>query len=98
MSKKPLTIVATLKSKKGNEQKLKDVLSKLVPITQKEKGCINYDMHQSVEDPGTFVFHENWETRADWDAHMKAPHLTQFAAIQGDLAESWTLFVGEKTH
>lgn len=30
---KPLTIVATLKAKKGNEQKLKDVLRKLVPIT-----------------------------------------------------------------
>jgi len=93
-----LTIVATLKAKKGNEQKLKEVLSKLVPITHQEKGCINYDMHQSVEDPGLFVFHENWESRADWDAHMKAPHLTQFSAVQGDLADSWTLFVGEKTY
>ena len=27
---------------------------------------------------------------------MKMPHLTAFAAIQPELAESWTLFAGEK--
>ena len=94
----PLTIVATLKAKKGSEAKLGQVLAKLVPVTRKEVGCITYDMHQSHEDPGVYIFYENWQTRADWDAHMKAPHLVEFAAIQGELAESWTLFVGAKVH
>ena len=93
---KPLTVVATLKAKPGLETKLGDALKKLVPITRAEKGCINYDMHQSHEDPGLFVFCENWVTRADWEAHMKAPHLVAFAAAQPELAQSWQLFVGEK--
>ena len=92
----PLTVVATLKAKSGSEKKLGDVLKTLVAPTRKEKGCINYDMHQSSDDHGLFVFHENWATRADWEAHMKMPHLTAFAAIQPELAESWTLFAGEK--
>ena len=92
----PLTVVATLKAKPGSEKKLGDILKTLVAPTRKEKGCINYDMHQSSDEPGLYVFHENWATRADWEAHMKAPHLTQFAAIQPDLAASWTLFAGEK--
>lgn len=90
----PLTVVATLKAKPGLEKKLGDILKTLVAPTQKEEGCLNYDMHQSDEDPGVFVFHENWATRANWEAHMKAPHLVKFAAVQGDLAESWTLFSG----
>jgi quinol monooxygenase YgiN len=93
---KPLTVVANLKAKKGSEQVLGEALRKLVPITHREKGCMIYDMHQSHEDPGMFIFYENWETRADWEAHMKAPHLVAFADLQPTLAESWTLFVGEK--
>ena len=90
----PLTVVATLKAKPGLEKKLGDVLKTLVVPTRAEKGCLNYDMHQSDEDAGLYVFHENWATRADWEAHMKTEHLVNFAAMQSDLAESWTLFSG----
>lgn len=93
---KALTVVATLKAKKGLEDKLKQVLQTLISPTHAEKGCLNYDMHQSDDDPSVFVFHENWASRADWEAHMKAPHLVRFASIQADLAESWTLFSGYK--
>ena len=92
----PLTVVATLKAKPGLEKKLSDMLRTLVAPTRAEKGCLNYDMHQSDETAGVFVFHENWATRADWEAHMKSPHLVKFAAVQPDLAESWTLFSGHK--
>lgn len=92
----PLTVVATLKAKPGLEKKLGDILKTLVAPTREEKGCLNYDMHESDVEPGTFVFHENWATRADWEAHMKTPHLVHFAAMQSDLAESWTLFSGHK--
>ncbi len=46
----------------------------------------------SNEDPGTFIFYENWRTKAEWDQHMKSPHLTAFAARQGELAADWKLF------
>ena len=92
---KPLTVVAKLKAKSGSEEKLFGMLRDLVPTTRAEKGCITYDLHRSVEDPGTFIFTESWETRPLWEDHMKAPHLVAFGERQGDVTESWDLFVGE---
>lgn len=92
----PLTVVAKLKAKPGAEARLENALRALVAPTRAEAGCLNYDLHRAHDDPGLFVFHENWESRALWEAHMNAPHLVAFSAAQGELTESWELFVGEK--
>ncbi|WP_152046766.1 putative quinol monooxygenase [Aureimonas psammosilenae] len=92
----PLTIVARLKAKPGHEAELEKELRGLVAPTRAEKGCLNYDLHRSHQDPGLFIFHENWESRELWDAHMNSPHLAAFAEKQSSLTESWELFDGEK--
>ena len=92
----PLTVVAKLKAKNGCEEHLGEMLRSLVEPTRAEQGCINYDLHRSHEDPGLFIFYENWESRPLWEAHMKSPHLAAFGEKQGALTESWDLFVGEK--
>lgn len=91
-----LTVIATLRAKAGLEQTLFEELSSLLAPTRAEAGCVIYDMHRSIDEPGTFMFFEIWESRPHWDAHMQTPHLTAFAARQADLADSWELFVGEK--
>jgi quinol monooxygenase YgiN len=69
-----ITVVATVRAKPGCEEKMKNALLELVEPTHRENGCINYDLHQSIEEKGVFVFHENWQSKADLDRHMKAPH------------------------
>ncbi len=91
-----LTVVARLKAKSGSEAALERELRALVEPTRAEKGCLNYDLHRSAQDSGLFVFHENWESRALWDAHMASPHIQAFSQKQGELTESWELFDGEK--
>ncbi|MCV2869693.1 antibiotic biosynthesis monooxygenase [Defluviimonas sp. WL0002] len=92
----PLTVVARLKAKAGKEDALYEVLTGLLAPTRAEKGCVFYDMHKSADEPGLFMFTEEWETRPLWDDHMNSPHLTAFSAKQDDLVENWTLFTGEK--
>ena len=92
----PLTVIASLKAKPGQEAALFAALSALVAPTRAEKGCILYEMHRSHENPGWFIFNELWESRPLWDAHMATPHLTAFSAKQDDLVASWELFSGEK--
>ena len=88
----PLTIVAQLKAKPGKEKELQQVLQALVEPTRREQGIINYDMHVSNEDPGLFVFYENWRTKEEWDRHMKSPHLAAFAKRNDELVADWKLF------
>ena len=92
----PLTIIAKLKAKPGSEDDLYEAYRKLIAPTLAEEGCINYDMHRSIEDPGTIMFYENWETKPLWERHMESPHLAEFSAETEDMVEVWELFQGEK--
>lgn len=49
-----------------------------VAATRREQGCLAYDIHESVTQPGRFVSCESWETRADIDHHMRSPHVVAF--------------------
>ena len=89
-----LTVVATLKAKPGREQDLFQELHALLAPTHVEEGCIRYEMHQSEENPGNFVFTETWSSRPLWENHMNSPHLKAFSAKQEMLLDSWELFVG----
>ena len=91
-----LTIIAKLKAKSGAEEQLFEECRKLVGPTLAEEGCINYDMHRSVEDPGLIMFYENWTNRPLWERHMESPHLQEFSANTDDIVEVWELFQGEK--
>lgn len=70
-----LTIVAKLTAVTGEEEFLANQLSTLVAPTRAEKSCIQYDLHQSNEDPAVFLFFELWETRTLWQDHMNSAHI-----------------------
>ncbi len=83
-----LTIVANIQANADKIERVKAELEKLVPITQAEEGCIQYDLHQDNEDPARFLFYENWESRELWQVHMSAPHLAAYRqATEGAVAE-----------
>ena len=58
-----LTVVARILAKQEHQELVKNELIKLIDITRKEAGCINYDLHQDNENPNLFLFYENWTSR-----------------------------------
>ncbi|MDC7996537.1 putative quinol monooxygenase [Gilvibacter sediminis] len=84
---KRLTIVAQIIAKPEKRELVKSELQKLIPITRKEQGCINYDLHQDLGDPNMFLFYENWESRELWQNHMNNSHLGAYLqATEGAVA------------
>ena len=77
---KTLTVVATIRAKPGKEAALRQELLALIPTTREEPGCINYDLHQAADNPGHFLFYENWTSKQHLDDHLARPHLTAFLA------------------
>ncbi|MFD2256616.1 putative quinol monooxygenase [Luteolibacter algae] len=95
MSKK-LTITADIYAKPDRIDLVKAELLKLVEVTRAEDGCLQYDLHQDNVDPTHFFFHENWESRAHWEAHMENAHLAAYqTATEGAVAD---FKVNELTH
>jgi len=72
---KTITVVATFQARPEKEVELRSALAGLLAPTRKEFGCLNYDLHQSPEEPGKFLFHENWTSQAALDAHLQSSHL-----------------------
>lgn len=82
-----LTIVAKITAEKGEEEFLAKQLSSLVAPTRAEAGCIQYDLHQSNDDPTIFLFFELWESRERWQDHMNSAHIkANGAATKGKIA------------
>lgn len=82
-----VTVLALMKAKPGKENDTRDALLGLIGPTLDEAGCINYDLHELAEAPGSFMFYENWKSKEDLDAHLKKPHLESFLGRAGDLLE-----------
>ena len=83
-----VTVIAYHRAKPGKEQAMREALLAVCAPTRAEKGCLNYDLHVSPDDPGLLVFHENWESKEDFDAHLASVHIDAFRALAPDLLPS----------
>lgn len=88
-----LTVIAYMRAAEGRTDELRAALEALIEPTRQEEGYVNYDLHQGVEDPRFFAFYENWHSGEHLDAHLAAPHLTQFAARIPELLDERGLTV-----
>jgi quinol monooxygenase YgiN len=80
MADKRVTVVARMKAKPAMEDQVRDAVTALVAPTRKEAGCINYDLHCSVNDPALFMLYDNWVSKKDLDEHLATPYLQDFLA------------------
>jgi quinol monooxygenase YgiN len=97
MSMKQVTVLATIKAKKGLEETVRNEVLALVAPTRAEAGCLNYDLHQSSDDPATLMLYENWVSREDLDKHLAMPYLQAFLGkVPELLAEPVQLLLWDK--
>jgi len=80
-----LTVVAEMKAKAGREDDLRRALVALVAPTRREDGCVQYDLHEKTDEPGRFVFYENWVSAAHLERHAASAHIQAFRAGAGGL-------------
>ena len=72
-----VTVIARVRAKSGKEKELREVLLGLVAPTRAEAGCLNYDLHESVDRPGLFFFYENWTNPAEMARHFETLHVKE---------------------
>ena len=83
---KSLTVIAQFKARPGTESEVRRELLSLVEPSRKDEGCLNYDLHQGLDNPALFLFHENWTNRAALDRHLQKPDLQALLARVGKFA------------
>jgi quinol monooxygenase YgiN len=94
-----VTVIAHARAKPGQHEQAREMLEALVAPSRAEQGCINYDLHQSMEDPELFVFHENWTTLAALESHARSEHSVRFrkkcsdVLAEGPVVSRWRRLV-----
>jgi len=88
---KALTIIARIEAKKDKVELVKAELLKLIEPSRKEKGCLQYDLHQDNKNPEIFTFFEKWETQDLWNNHMNNDHLKAYVKDTEGAVELFTI-------
>jgi quinol monooxygenase YgiN len=85
MNADSLTVTAQINAKPDKESQVRQELLSLVAPSRKDAGCLNYDLHQALDNPALFLFHENWTSKAHLDRHLQKPDFQAVLARVGQL-------------
>jgi quinol monooxygenase YgiN len=90
-------LTAIIEAKPENANQVRPLLETLLTHSRNEEACIQYDLHESVDRPGYFIFHEEWTDQAGLDLHNVQPHIGAFQqAASGMLAAEVIIHKTEK--
>lgn len=78
MSNEKIVLVARLKVKEDAVEEAKKAALAIVADSRAEEGCVNYDVHQAIDDPTVFVWHETWKSKAAIDEHFQTSFFQDF--------------------
>lgn len=81
MNEEEIVLFARLKVKADKVEELKSAALAIVAESRSEAGCINYDIHQSIEDETLFFWHETWVNKAALDQHFATPFFGEFFKV-----------------
>jgi quinol monooxygenase YgiN len=83
-----VTIVARVVARPDVVESVKAELLKLVGPTRQESGCVEYSLHQDIDNPALFLFYETWENPESIEKHLNSEHFRAYvAALDGLLEE-----------
>jgi quinol monooxygenase YgiN len=72
------TVITKFKARVDKLEEAKRILYALVVPTLQQEGCIQFDLHQSNDEPGTFFLYENWADDESLEKHLKNDYNEDF--------------------
>lgn len=75
-------VAATYRAKEGEEEKIREILEIMAPLSRAEPGCLLYQAHRSVDDPLVFFLYEQYADEGGYQAHMETEHFADYIRRQ----------------
>lgn len=88
LPKDAITRMVVLRAREGQELLLEAELRALIGPSRKEEGCLTFDLHGSVDQPGSYLLHEVWASRDAHSEHTHTPHFLRWDARKDALLTS----------
>lgn len=78
--------VSLIVEKDENRKPLKEAVVELIELSMREKGCIDYDLYDSLINNDRLLIYETWEDKASLKAHMESDHFKRLVPQIQELA------------
>ena len=72
-----MVVVAKLKAKSGEAEKMEEALRGMVAKVAQEPGTLTYTLHRSQQDPCVFTFYEKYKDADALKAHSATPYFKE---------------------
>lgn len=69
------TVVVTLEAKSGKEDRLIEELLKVKKLSEQESACLEYHVHQDINNPTKILLYENWTSKEDHAKQFEKPYI-----------------------
>ena len=90
-----LTVIANIIAKEDKIDLVKSELLKVVELTRKEQGCIEYIAHQEQDNSCNFLMYEIWESAELLEVHKNNTALSTYLETTKDAIADFTVQVME---
>jgi quinol monooxygenase YgiN len=82
---KPHTVIVVLEVKPGCEDRFRQALLDVAACSRAENTCLEYRVHQSIQNPMEFVLYETWESQESHQKQFSKPYIIAFGEKAPDL-------------
>lgn len=72
-------LVVRMKTKEGQEDRALEVMRELAEASRQEPGCEAYVPCRDPEEPGSFLFYEQYRDQAAFEEHGASEHFQRLA-------------------
>lgn len=84
---KPFTMVVYVTVKPDGVKKFEEQAAKTAKASSAEKGCLQYEVHKSLDKPGSYVIFEKWKNLAAIESHLNEEHTKAVLAVVGEVGD-----------
>ena len=83
----PVTVLLLAQAKPEKVGNLKSYIAKCLPETRLYEGCINIDIYEDIDNQGSLVFYENWESVNMYETYL------EYRTTQGVMEEIGSMLI-----
>jgi quinol monooxygenase YgiN len=73
-------LVARMTAREGEEERVAELIPRLVEASRTEAGNVHYIAHRDPEDPRVFLMYEQYRDKAAFEEHGQTEHFKTLAA------------------
>ncbi len=84
-----MKLIIKYQAKPQHKEALEKELRSIILITRKAVGCVQCDLHISMDNKLVFFFDMLWEKEQDWKNYIGRKHMKDFYALTEGMVDTY---------